>query len=115
MCWSRAETRETGPFRLPSSTFRPLAHGALLAAFSTDASKTTLITTITLHNLLQVPSPGTTFTTYNVVWTSSDGNQYATQVTAPDPSGSLSYFWGPWNSDTDAISTFNSTTGTFNA
>jgi hypothetical protein len=83
-------------------------------SFSTDASKTNLITTMTLHNLSQVPSPGSTSTTYNVVWTSSDGNQYATQVTAPDPSGSLSYFWGPWNSDKNQITTAHATTGTFN-
>jgi hypothetical protein len=83
-------------------------------SFSTDASKTTLITTMTLHNLSQVPSPGTTFTTYNVIWTSSDGVQYATQVSAPDPSGSLSYLWGPWNADKSQIATSNATTGTFN-
>jgi hypothetical protein len=70
---------------------------------------------MTLHNLSQVPSPGTTSTTYNVVWTSSNGFQYATQVTAPDPSGSLSYFWGPWNPSSNKINTFNATTGTFNA
>jgi len=84
-------------------------------SFSADASKTTLITTMTLHNLSQVPSPGTTSTTYNVVWTSSNTIQYATQVTAPDPSGSLSYFWGPWNAKTNQLSSFNPTTGTFNA
>jgi hypothetical protein len=83
-------------------------------SFSTDASKTTLITTMTLHNLSQVPSPGTTFTTYNVIWTSSDGVQYATQVSAPDPSGSLSYLWGPWDSSKNLISTAHATTGTFN-
>jgi len=48
------------------------------------------------------------------MWTSSDGNRYATQVTAPDPSGSLSYFWGPWDSNSNKITTFNATTGTFN-
>ncbi len=84
-------------------------------SFSTDAPQTNLITTMTLHNLSQVPSPGTTFTTYNVVWTSSNGFQYATQVTAPDPSGSLSYFWGPWDPRINKIASLNATTGTFNA
>jgi hypothetical protein len=83
-------------------------------SFSTDAPKTTLITTMTLHNLSQVPSPGTTSTTFNVVWTSSNGSQYATQVTAPDPSGSLSYFRGLWNPSSNKLTTFIATTGTFN-
>ncbi len=83
-------------------------------SFSTDSSKTTLITTMTLHNLSQVPSPGTTFTTYNVVWTSSNGTQYATQVSAPDPSGTISYLWGPWDPDNNQLTPFTRTTGTFN-
>jgi hypothetical protein len=69
---------------------------------------------MTLHNLSQVPSPGTTSTTYNVVWTSSDGKQYATQVAAPDPSGTLSYLWGLWDPDNNQLTGFTRTTGTFN-
>jgi PKD repeat protein len=68
---------------------------------------------MTVKNLSNVPSPGTTFTAYHVAWTSSDGIAYATELDAPDPAG-LTFFWGQWDANKNQLTTSNSTTGTFN-
>jgi hypothetical protein len=83
-------------------------------SFSVNAAKTTLTTTMTIKNLSMTPSPGTTATHYYAAWTSSDGKTYATQVDEPDPTGQLSFSWGPFNTGTNQLTTSNSTTGTFN-
>jgi hypothetical protein len=83
-------------------------------SFSADTPATKITTTMTLANLTSTPSPGTTFTTYYVVWTSSDGNTYATEVDV-SPGPVVSYGWGPFNTANNQLSTHNSTTGTFNA
>ena len=83
-------------------------------SFSADTPATTITTTLTLANLTDTPSPGTTFTTYYVVWTSSDGKTYATEVDV-SPGPLVSYGWGEFNTGNNQLSTYNSTTGTFNA
>src|SRR5204863_7846383 len=84
-------------------------------SFSADTSATTLTTKMTLDNLPSTgtPSPGTTFTTYYVVWTSSNGKTYATEVDV-SPGPLIAYGWGEFNTSNNQLSTFNSTTGTFN-
>jgi hypothetical protein len=78
-------------------------------SFSYDA--TTLTTTMKIANLTQTPSPGTTFTSYYVVWTSSNGTDYATEVDVD--AATISYYWGLWDSSNNQLSTFNAVTGTF--
>ena len=82
-------------------------------SFSADTPATTITTTMTLANLTSTPSPGTTFTTYYVVWTSSNGKTYATEVDV-SPGPLVSYEWGEFNTSNNQLSTSNSTTGTFN-
>jgi len=84
-----------------------------ITAISFAKSGTNLVITMTLNNLSNVPSPGTTFTAYHVAWTSSNGVTYGTELDAPDPAG-LTFFWGKWDSANNQLTTFNSTTGTFN-
>jgi PKD repeat protein len=84
-----------------------------ITGISFAQSGSNLIVTMTVKNLSNVPSPGTTFTAYHVAWTSSDGTAYATELDAPDPGG-LTFFWGPWNASNNQLITANSTTGTFN-
>ena len=78
-------------------------------SFSYNA--TTLTTTMKIANLTQTPSPGTTFTSYYVVWTSSNGTDYATEVDVD--AATISYYWGLWDSSNNQLSTFNAVTGTF--
>jgi List-Bact-rpt repeat protein len=82
-------------------------------SFSADTPATTITTEMTLANLTDTPSPGTTFTTYYVVWTGSNGKTYATQVDV-SPGPVVTYTWGEFNTGNNQLSTFNSTTGTFN-
>jgi hypothetical protein len=82
-----------------------------ITAVSFSYNATTLTTTMKIANLTQTPSPGTTFTSYYVVWTSSNGTDYATEV---DVDGAfISYYWGLWDSSNNQLSTFNAVTGTF--
>ena len=82
-----------------------------ITSVSFSANATTLTTTMKIANLTQVPSPGTGFTSYYVVWTSSNGTAYGTEVDVD--AATISYFWGVWNSSNNQLSTFNSVTGTF--
>ena len=82
-----------------------------ITAISFSADATTLTTKMTLANLTQTPSPGDTFTTYFVVWTSSNGITYGTEVDV-DPS-TIKYSWGPWDSANNRLSSANTVTGTF--
>jgi PKD repeat protein len=84
-----------------------------ITGISFAKSGSNLIVTMTVKNLSNVPSPGTTFTAYHVAWTSSDGITYGTELDAPDPAG-LTFFWGVWDPSQNQLTTFNSTTGTFN-
>jgi hypothetical protein len=82
-------------------------------SFSADA--TTLTTTMKIANLTTIPSPGNTFTSYYVIWTSSDGVQYGTEVdVGGDPAVTISYFWGHYDAANNRLADFNSVTGTFN-
>src|SRR5439155_6061898 len=67
----------------------------------------------TIANLSQTPSPGTTFTQYYVVWTSSNGTTYGTRVNVD--AATITYAWGPWDSANSVLSTANIVTGTFTA
>ena len=82
-------------------------------SFSADTPATTITTKMTLANLTSTPSPGTTFTTYFVVWTSSNGKTYATE-TDVSPGPLVAFSWGEFNTSSNQLSTVNSTTGTFN-
>ena len=82
-----------------------------ITAISFSADATNLTTKMTLANLTQTPSPGDTFTTYFVVWTSSNGITYGTEVDV-DPS-TIKYTWGPWDSANNRLSSANTVTGTF--
>ena len=82
-------------------------------SFSADTPVTTITTKMTLANLTSTPSPGTTFTTYFVVWTSSDGKTYATE-TDVSPGPVVAFSWGEFDTSNNQLSTSNSTTGTFN-
>src|SRR4029077_2718205 len=73
-----------------------------------------LTTIMTIANLSATPLPGNTFTTYYVVWTSSDGNTYGTEVDVGADPATIVYSWGPWDSANNVLSSSNSTTGTFN-
>jgi len=84
-----------------------------ITAISFSADATTLTTKMTLANLTQTPSPGSTFTTYYVVWTSSNGTTYGTRVNVD--TGTITYAWGPWDSANSVLSTANTVTGTFTA
>jgi PKD repeat protein len=98
----------------PAGGLGPTSQADITAiSFSANTPATTITTKMTLANLTSVPSPGTTFTTYFVVWTSSNGKTYATEVdVSPGP---LAVFnWGEFNTSNNQLSTFNSTTGTFN-
>ena len=64
-----------------------------------------------LANLTDVPSAGTTFTFYYVIWTGNNGNQYATRATVSP--GVVSYAWGPWDAGNERLASSTSTTGTF--
>ena len=83
-------------------------------SFSADTPATTITTKMTLANLTGTPSPGTTFTTYYVVWTSNDGKTYATEVDV-SPGPLVAYGWGEFDTSNHRLSTYNGTTGTFNA
>jgi PKD repeat protein len=84
-----------------------------ITGISFAQSGSNLIVTMTVKNLSNLPSPGTTFTAYHVAWISSDGISYATELDAPDPAG-LTFFWGKWDASNNRLTTSNSTTGTFN-
>ncbi len=79
-------------------------------SFSADTPATTITTKMTLANLTSTPSPGTTFTTYYAVWTSSDGKTYATEVDV-SPGPLVAYGWGEFNTSNNQLATYNSTTG----
>jgi hypothetical protein len=81
-------------------------------SFSADA--TNLTTTITIANLSATPLPGNTFTSYYVVWTSSDGVTYGTEADVGADPATIIYNWGHWDSVGNRLADFNSTTGTFN-
>jgi len=82
-------------------------------SFSADTPATTITTAMTLKNLSDIPSPGNGVTTYFVVWTSNNGKTYATEV---DVSPGLEvYDWGEFDTVNNRLTTFNSTTGTFNS
>src|SRR3989440_48603 len=83
-------------------------------SFSVNGAKTIMTVKMTFKNLSNTPSPGTTTTAYHVAWTAPDGNQYAIEADAPDPTNQLGYYWGPWNAGTDQLSSYNVATGTFN-
>ncbi len=83
-------------------------------SFSADTPATTITTKMTLANLTGTPSPGTTFTSYYAVWTSSDGKTYATEVDV-SPGPIVAYGWGEFDASNNQLSTYNSTTGIFNA
>jgi PKD repeat protein len=80
-------------------------------SFSANTPATTITTTMNLANLTQIPSPGTTFTFYYVIWTGNNGNQYATRATVSP--GVVSYAWGPWDAGNERLASSTSTTGTF--
>src|SRR5947207_841663 len=80
-------------------------------SFSANTPATTITTTMNLANLSDVPSAGTTFTYYYVIWTANNGNQYATRAT--DSPGVESYAWGPWDAGNERLASSTSTTGTF--
>jgi hypothetical protein len=87
-------------------------------SFSLNPAKTMLTTKMTLKNLSNTPTPGTTSTQYVVIWTSSNGKHYATRAVQPaDPNGTLGITYGEWDTAGDAFisGTTHSTTGTFNA
>ncbi len=75
-------------------------------------SGSNLVTTMKLKNLQQVPINGTTFTSYFVVWTSSNGKTYATEVDAD--AATLSTNWGEFDPGNNQLTTFNPTTSNFN-
>lgn len=80
-------------------------------SFSADTPATNLTTKMTLANLTDTPSPGTTFTTYYTVWTSSNGKTYATEIDV-SPGPLVAYGWGEFDTN-NQLSTYNSTTGTY--
>ena len=80
-------------------------------SFSANTPATTITTTMNLANLSDVPSAGTTFTYYYVIWTANNGNQYATRATVSP--GVESYAWGPWDAGNERLASSTSTTGTF--
>ena len=82
-------------------------------SFSAGSPATTITTKMTLDNLTSTPSPGTTFTTYYVVWTSTDGKTYATEVDV-SPGPVIAYGWGEFDPANNQITGYNGTTGTFN-
>ena len=85
-----------------------------ITGISFSANATNLTTKMTLANLTDTPSPGTTFTTYYVVWTSSNGKTYATEIDV-SPGPLVAYGWGEFNTSNNQLSTYNSTTGTYKA
>jgi Big-like domain-containing protein len=80
-------------------------------SFSVDDAKTTLTTRLRLKNLSQVPVNGTSFTSYFVVWRSSDGRMYATEVDVD--AATHSAYWGEFDPNNNQLLAFNSTTHTF--
>ena len=52
-----------------------------------------LVLDLSVANFSVVPAPGTTFTTYNVVWTAPDGSEWAATHSAPGGAFSV----GPWD------------------
>jgi PKD repeat protein len=80
-------------------------------SFSANTPATTITTKMNLANLTDVPSAGTTFTFYYVIWTGNDGNQYATRATVSP--GVVSYAWGPWDAGNERLASSTSSTGTF--
>jgi len=103
----------TGDANNPAGGTPPTDEADITAiSFSADSPATTITTTMTIANLSDIPSPGTTFTYYYVIWTGNDGNQYATRVTVSP--GIESYAWGPWDAGNGRLASSNSTTGTFN-
>src|SRR5205814_3113381 len=83
-----------------------------ITAISFSADATTLTTKMTLANLTATPSPGTTFTTYYVVWTSSNGKTYATEIDI-SPGPVITRGWGEFNASNNQLSTYTGTTGTY--
>jgi hypothetical protein len=91
----------------------PVSQGDITAvSFSADA--TNLTTKMTIANLSATPLPGNTFTSYYVVWTSSDGITYGTEVDVGADPATILYNWGHWDSANNRLTDFNGTTGTFN-
>ncbi|HKP71818.1 MAG TPA: hypothetical protein VJT82_02705, partial [Pyrinomonadaceae bacterium] len=69
-----------------------------------------IVTKMKVKNLTTTPSPGTTFTSYFVVWTAPNGTLYASEADV-DATGLVNYGYGPFDG-TNQLSTFNATTGT---
>ena len=92
----------------------PTAQGDIVGV-SFSADSTNLTTKLTIANLSATPLPGNTFTSYYVVWTSSDGNTYGTEADVGADPATIMYNWGPWDTANQRLASFNSTTGTFNA
>ncbi len=107
-------TDGTGDAHNPAPGGQGPTDEADITSVSFSANATTLTTTMKIANLSSVPSPGNTFTSYYVIWTSSDGVQYGTEVDAGgDPTVTVSYFWGHYDAANNRLADFNSTTGTF--
>jgi PKD repeat protein len=93
----------------------PTSQGDITAiSFSANTSATTPILTakMTLANLTDTPSPGTTFTTYYIAWTSSDGKTYAVEVDV-SPGPLVAYGWGEFDTGNNQLIDYNSTDGTY--
>jgi PKD repeat protein len=104
----------TGDARNPAGLGGPTSQADITAiSFAANSPATAITTKMTLANLTSTPSPGTTFTTYFVVWTSSDGKTYATE-TDVSPGPLVAFNWGEFDTANNQLKTFNSTTGTFN-
>jgi len=82
-----------------------------ILSISFAKSGSNLITTMKLKNLQQLPINGTTFTSYFVVWTSSDGKTYATEVDAD--AATLQANWGVFDPGNNQLTTFNAAAFTF--
>lgn len=110
-------TDPAGDATNPAPGGQPPTDQADITAVSFSADALNLTTTMNISNLnptgiLGTPSPGTTFTTYYVIWTSSNGTLYATQV--DKDVATTAYGWGPFDTGTNQITTYTATTGTFN-
>jgi PKD repeat protein len=76
-----------------------------IVGISFSNTATQIRTTLTIANLTQTPSPGTSFTSYFAVWTSSNGTMYGTEM---DVAGAApSCFWGPWDPVNNQLTAFN--------
>jgi len=105
-------TDAAGDARNPAPGGQGPTDQADITAISFAKSGGNLVTKMTLKNLSNIPSPGTTFTTYYVSWKNANGTIYASQADV-DPSGLVAYGYGPY--DGAQISAYTASTGTFTA